>query len=84
MCAFAALHVAAYAVGGGCAGCDCLPPDSVAVSPFPALVVGAQPMRFLARHALGGAVRGTRGAAGARAMLAFALFQEAAFRVGGA
>jgi len=67
--AFAALQVTALAVGRGCATCLRLLSDGVAVGPFLArVVITVQPIGLLARNALGGDVRRTSSAAGARAV----------------
>ena len=79
---FTLLHATTLAVRGACASFRCLLPESVAVGPFLALVVSAQPMGCVTFDALGVAVRRTSSAGGARAMVAFALFGAAALRVG--
>ena len=79
---FTMLHATTLAVRGACARFRCLLPESVAVGPFLALVVGAQPMGCVTFYTLGVAVRRTSSAGGARAMVAFALFGAAALRVG--
>ena len=76
------LHVTTLAVRGVCAIFRCLLPESVAVGPFLALVVSAQPMGCITFYTLGHAVRRTSSAGGARAMVAFALFGAATLRVG--
>ena len=78
---FADLHVTALAVGGACTSGLRLLSFSVAVGPFLALVVSAQPMGCVTFDTLGHAVRRTSSAGGARAMVAFALFGAAALRV---
>ena len=79
---FTLLHATTLAVRGACAIFRCLLPESVAVGPFLALVVSAQPMGCVAFYTLGVAVRRTSSAGGARAIVAFALFGAATLRVG--
>ena len=78
---FADLLSATLTVRGVCANSQCLFSESVAVGPFRALVVTAQPIRVIALDALSVAVVRTSSAAGACAVLAFAFFESAALRV---
>ena len=76
------LHATTLAVRGARAHFRCLLPESVAVGPFLALVVSAQPMGCVTFYTFGVAVSRTSSAGGARAIVAFALFGAATLRVG--